>query len=129
MNRALEFRERLLRHRCDHVREGCTVLGRIGLSETLQRAMQIAEFVRREVPVFVLCGLPKSAMARLNRRDHQIADARQIGSGDAGDASGAAASPCEPAKAIPGMTVAGIAKSVKMIERRRADMFMIQTRF
>jgi len=56
------------------------VLGRIGLSKTLERAMQIAEFVRREVPVFVL-SLPKSAMARLNRRDHLIADARQIGSG------------------------------------------------
>lgn len=57
------------------------MLGRIGLSKTLERAMQIAEFVRREVPVFVLCGLSKSAMARLNRRDHLIADARQIGSG------------------------------------------------
>ncbi len=93
------------------------MLGRIGLSETLERAMQIAEFVRREVPVCVLCGLPKSAMARL----------RAVW--DAGDPSGAAASPCEPAKAIPRMTVAGIAKSVKMIERRRADMFMIQPRF
>jgi len=53
----------------------------MGLSEALKRAVQIAKFVRREVPVFVLRGLPESAMPRLNRRDHQVADARQIWSG------------------------------------------------
>src|ERR1700738_2018948 len=50
----------------------------MSFAETFERTTQVSEFVSRKFPISVLLGLPKSEMARLNRRDHQVADGGQI---------------------------------------------------
>src|SRR6202035_5559226 len=103
----------------DHLRERDVVLGRMGLAEPLERAVQVAKFVGRKLPIPVLRGLPKPAMARLNRCDHEVADAGRI-VGDVGVASGHAAAGCRVAKAIPTITAAGMASSATKTTRRLA---------
>ncbi len=57
------------------------MLGRMGLAETLERALQISKLVGGEGPILLLRGLPKPPMSRLDRRDHHVADAGQLLSG------------------------------------------------
>ena len=43
--------------------------------------MEISKFVGYKLPISILLGLPEPLVPRLNCRDHQIADAREISGG------------------------------------------------
>jgi hypothetical protein len=49
--------------------------------EAIECAMQISELVSRKLPMAILRGPPESLVLRLNCRDHEVADARQISVG------------------------------------------------
>src|SRR5258708_24559002 len=53
----------------------------MGLAQTPECALEVAKLISREGPILALRGVPKPAMARLDRCDHQVADGRQILSG------------------------------------------------
>ena len=46
--------------------------------ESIEGAAQVSKLVGRKFPISVLLGLPEPLMPWLNRRNHQVADARQI---------------------------------------------------
>jgi len=80
-DRTVDFPERLLRDRGDHLRKGDVVFGRMGLPQSIERAAEISKLVGRKFPILILRTPPETLVARFNRRDHQVADARQIFSG------------------------------------------------
>src|SRR5882724_7866001 len=69
-DRGVELPERLLRDGGDHVRKGEVVLGWMGLSKPIERAIEIAKFVRGKFPIAILSGAPEPLMPRLNGGDH-----------------------------------------------------------
>ena len=81
LDRALQFLERLLRNRGYHVRKRDVVLDRMGMPEAIERALQISKLVGCKFPVSIRLRAPEPLVPRLNCRDHQVADARQISGG------------------------------------------------
>jgi hypothetical protein len=61
-----------------HILQRDFAVGRTRATEAIEGAFQVAEFVGGERPIVVLRGDPKSDMPRLDRRDHEIADARKV---------------------------------------------------
>src|SRR5258708_38597742 len=53
----------------------------MGVAQERGWGLEVAKLIRREGPILALRGVPKPAMARLDRCDHQVADGRQILSG------------------------------------------------
>jgi hypothetical protein len=78
LDRAIEFSERLIRNRGDHVRKGNIPLSWMGVPKPGERAFEVSKLVGCKFPVSILLGSPKSLVTGLNCGDHQVADARQI---------------------------------------------------
>ena len=78
LNRAVELLERVPCNRGDHFGKGDVVFNWMSVPEPTECAAEISELVGGKFPIFILLGAPESLVPRLNRRDHQIADARQI---------------------------------------------------
>jgi hypothetical protein len=77
-DRLVEIRERLLGDGSHHVLHRHIMLGRMSARKTGKGAFQIPKFVGGKIPVLVLHSDPEPDVARLNRRDHEIADAWKI---------------------------------------------------